>query len=445
MLADHNLSDPLVYVRAVHFAATLLVAGIAFFLVFIAEPAFRRAGNDTRLATAVRRRLTLLAWIGLLLTVISGAAWLILTAAAMSQQPLPGVFSGGVLWTVLSDTTFGNDWLMRAVLACLLAGLLAPALSKQRITSRLIKSALVILAAGLAGSLAWAGHAAGGIGMEATLHPAADVLHLIAAAAWVGALVPLTLLLSTVTPEATSLAIARTATLRFSALGIASVATLLASGLINTWYLVGSVTALVGTDYGRLLLAKIAVFLFMVAIAAFNLLRLTPRIAKIANVPAAQQALRQLRRNAAIEAIAGAIVLAIVGALGTLPPAIHAAHHHPAYGAPPADAAFQHIHTEQGMADVTITPGRVGTARATIRLWTEDFEALEAQAVTFTLTPPAAGSKPTTHLASQDSDGAWQVDGIELSQPGNWTVTVDAVLGPAKHLLLAAPIVIEGK
>jgi putative copper resistance protein D len=437
------LSDPLVYVRAVHFAATLLVAGVAIFHVLIAEPAFRRAKGDSRVAVVVRSRLTRLAWIGLVFAVISGAAWLVLTAAAMSEQPVAGVFSGGVLWTVLSDTTFGNDWLARAVLACLLAGLLIPALSKQRIASRPIKSALVISAAALAGSLAWAGHAAGGLGVEAAVHPVADVLHLVAAAAWVGALVPLTLLLGTVTPDAAALPIARTATLRFSTLGIASVATLLLSGLINTWYLAGSVSALVGTDYGRLLLAKIALFLCMVAIAAFNLFRLTPPIVKIADVAAALPALRQLRRNAAIEAIAGAIVLVIVAVLGTLPPAIHAAHQHPVYGAVPADAAFQHIHTEQGMADVTIMPGRVGPARATIRLWTGEFEPLEAHAVTFTLTAPTAGSKPTTRVASQDSDGAWQVDGIELSQPGNWTVTVDAALGPGKHILLDAPIVID--
>jgi hypothetical protein len=183
----------------------------------------------------------------------------------------------------------------------------------------------------------------------------------------------------------------------------------------------------------------------MVGIAAFNLLRLTPPIAKPANVTVAQRALGQLRRNAAIEAIAGAIVLAIVGVLGTLPPASHAAHHHAESGTVPAGAAFQHIHTEQGMADVTIEPGRTGTARATIRLWNGDFGPLEAQQVTLTLTAPTAGSKPTTRVASQDSDGAWQVNGIELAQPGNWTVVVDAVLGPNKHLLLDAPIVIEAK
>ena len=440
------MSDPLLYVRAVHFAATLLVAGVAFFVVFIAEPAFRTAKDDNRVAVVVRSRLTWIARISLALAVVSGAAWFDLTAAAMSGQPVADVFSQGVWWTVLSETTFGNDWLVRFVLACLLAGLFDPSLSEQRITSRWLKAALVIAAAAFAGSLAWAGHAAGGLGVEAIVHPAADVLHLIAAAAWVGALIPLWLLLRAAGQD--SLAIARTATLRFSTLGIVAVATILATGSINTWYLVGSIPALVGTDYGRLLSVKIALFFVMVAVAAFNRLCLTPHLVQdghpAATAAAAQQALRQLRRNAALEAAAGAIVVAIVAVLGTLPPASHA-HHHPASGGIPADATFQHIHTEQGMADITIEPGRVGPAHATIRLWNGDFAPLAAQAVTLTLTAPSAGSKSVTRVAAQDSDGAWQVDGIELTQSGNWTVAVDAMLGPGNHLVLEAPIVIDPK
>ena len=46
---------------------------------------------------------------------------------------------------------------------------------------------------------------------------------------------------------------AQTATLRFSTLGILSVGTLLATGIVNSWYLVGSIPALTGTPYGRLL------------------------------------------------------------------------------------------------------------------------------------------------------------------------------------------------
>jgi len=63
------------------------------------------------------------------LRVISGAAWLVLTAAAMSDQSPPEVISDGVLWTVLTQTTFGRDWLIRLVLACGLAATLAPFLS----------------------------------------------------------------------------------------------------------------------------------------------------------------------------------------------------------------------------------------------------------------------------------------------------------------------------
>ena len=55
------------------------------------------------------------------------------------------------------------------------------------------------------------------------------------------------------------------------------------TGSINTWYLAGSIPALTETDYGRLLLLKIALFLVMVAVAAFNRLHLTPRLVRDAD------------------------------------------------------------------------------------------------------------------------------------------------------------------
>jgi copper resistance protein D len=428
-------------VRALHFAATITAAGVVCFIAFIAEPAFRHAEPDTGDAVVVRNRLAWIAWIGLLGAILSGVPWLVLTAESMSGQPLDQLTSQGVLWTVLSQTDFGQDWLLRFVLACVLGGLFVRFLSAEGVRSLWLKAVTVILAAALAGSLAWAGHAIGGQGVEGFLHPAADVLHLIAAAAWAGALVPLALLLTMMGVDAASLAAARTATVRFSTLGIVSVATILFTGIVNTWYLAGSIPALVGTDYGRLLLLKIALFLGMVAIAAFNRLRLTPRLVQNADVPAAQAARRQLRRDATIEAAMSAAIIAIVAVLGTLPPASHA-HHHAANSAIPADATFQHIHGENGMADVMIEPGRVGKANATIHLWNDDLETLNARDVTLTLTAPKAG-KPTTRVASQDSDGAWHVDGVELTEPGNWTVTVRAVRSSGSRLDLEAPIVIN--
>jgi copper resistance protein D len=432
------LFDLLVSARAVHFAATTLMAGVVFFVVFVGEPAWRNAGND-QVVVVILRRLAAIAWIGFILVLLSGVAWLMLTAADMSGEPVAQVFGGGVLWTALSQTTFGQAWLARFVLACALAATLPALLSAD--VKKWIAVVSVISAAAFVGTLAWSGHAAGGLGVEAVAHPIADVLH-VAAAAWVGALVPLIVLFATVGADEPSLAIARTATKRFSILGIVSVGTLIVTGIVNTWYLAGSVPALLGTDYGHLLLIKIALFAAMVAIAAINRLRLTPQLLQEASIAESLGALRQLRRNASAETAAGALVIAIVAVLGTMAPAIHAGHQHVSDAPIPADAAFVHIHSSDGMADVTIRPGRVGRANASIRLWNENFEPLDARQVSLTLAAPSAASS-APRPALQDRDGAWQVDGISLPQAGNWTVTVDIVLGPTKRLKLDAPIVIE--
>ena len=57
--------------------------------------------------------------------------------------------------------------------------------------------------------------------------------------------------------------------------------------------------------------------------AAVNRLRLTPRLFRnSSSAPAPQNALRLLRRNSLIEASLSAIILFIVGVLGTFSPAL---------------------------------------------------------------------------------------------------------------------------
>ena len=435
------MDDLLIYVRTVHFASTMLAAGVVFFSVAVFNPAARAAGNKTHAAAEVRAWNRLLAWNTLTLAVISGAGWLVLTAAAMSGDKLVDVLQSRTLWTVLTKTTFGHVWLIRLGLAIALTALFVPFFSAR--SRAWLDLAAIIVAAAFTGGLAWAGHAAGGLGDEAIIHPAADVLHLVAAAAWVGALAPLAILLAVTGHDPAELNMARTATSRFSHLGMAAVAVLLATGLINSWYLVGSVDALLHTHYGKLLLLKLTLFAGMVAIAAFNWSRLTPALVQTGNIEAAQKARRRLCRNAAVETAAGALIIAIVAVLGTQPPANHAGHS--TSGTVPPDAAFQHIHTEQGMADVMIEPGRIGTARATIRLWNDNLETLPTKSVTFTLTAPAAGSKPATQTAVQQPDSAWIVDGVQLPEAGDWTVEIDANLSDGKLLKLRAPIVIDAK
>ena len=433
------MTDPIVAVRFIHFAATIAATGVVFFVVLVFEPAVR--GADARVFKTLRTPLAVIAWSGLALSVASGVAWLVVNAAAMSGQTIADAISADVLWTVLSQTTFGIGWLVRLVLACGLAAAFVRLLAAQADQPLWLETAAVAMAVAFVGSLAWAGHAIGGQGLEAVLHPAADALHLIAAAAWLGTLIPLALLLGLNANDAAALATMRAATLRFSTLGLLSVGALLATGIVNTWYLVGSIAALPGTDYGRLVVLKIALFLSMVAVAAVNRLRLTPKLVDDRSSAAAETARRHLRRNATIEASLGAIVITVVAVLGVLPPGSH--DHHTSELAIPVEASFQHIHTEQGMADIVIEPGRVGTAAATIHLSNDEGDTLDAREVTVTLTAPSAASKATTYAAVRDDDDNWQIDGVVLTEPGDWSIGVDALLRSGKRLELKAGIVIE--
>jgi putative copper resistance protein D len=188
------LDDPLIWARAIHFGATMMVTGGVLFLAFIAEPAFHAAGG-AGIAALVRARLAMMAWIGLAVTVLSGAAWLVLLAERMSELSLAEVFAQGSVWTVLSETDFGSAWMARFALAALLAAMLPWLDLPNRTRSRWMPAPAVVVSAALVGTLAWAGHAAAGAGTEGAVHLVADILHLVAAAAWVGALIPLALLL----------------------------------------------------------------------------------------------------------------------------------------------------------------------------------------------------------------------------------------------------------
>jgi copper resistance protein D len=157
------------------------------------------------------------------------------------------------------------------------------------------------------------------------LHLAADALHLVAAAAWIGGLVPLVVLFCAVRrhPALPLMSLARDAALNFSTLGIVSVATLTATGIVNAWILVGSFHALLVTEYGRLLMLKLVVFAVMLMFAAVNRFALAPRLAAPTGNEPGAEALRLMTRNSIIEIALGLVIFAVVGMLGTLHPAIH--------------------------------------------------------------------------------------------------------------------------
>ena len=321
-MAGPDLADVFVWTRAVHFVAMLSMAGAMFFAAFVGEPALRSTNCNEDVVSVLRSRLAAIIWVSLLAGFISAWMWLVLLTARLSDVPAVSVLSGGPLWMVLSETDFGQIWGVRLLLMLVLAAVLL--LRRNRFDrSRSMQGSSIALALSLVGSLAWAGHAAANMGsdLKGNAHLLGDILHLVAAAAWVGALIPLALLLNLSSDESLSLLkVSRIATLRFSTLGIVSVGTILLTGLNNTWVLAGSIHALTGTDYGRLLVVKLILFLLMLGVATVNRFKLTPLMVQENDISAALEAVRRLRRNALVEASLGVLILVIVAILGAMSP-----------------------------------------------------------------------------------------------------------------------------
>jgi putative copper resistance protein D len=304
---------PLIAVRAIHFAATAVITGTLVFRTVVAKSALP---PPPAVVEKLRAQSLRVAWIALAITLLSGVIWLFLQAVSMSGLPPDEAMTSQVLSTVLNETQFGVVTEIRGVLAIILATCLA--FDRFPLADWLA----LATALGLTAAIAWTGHAASTLGGLGNLHLAADALHLVAAASWVGGLLPLVLLLMAAMRDvAAPASLVRDATQRFSTLGIVSVATLVATGLVNAWILVGSFHALLAAEYGQILILKLVVFALMLAFAAVNRFSLTPRLAIASGKQ--REAVRQLTCNSVVEIVLGFSIFAIVGMLGILHPAIH--------------------------------------------------------------------------------------------------------------------------
>ncbi len=162
----------------------------------------------------------------------------------------------------------------------------------------------------------WLLGALGGIGSflltghAATANPqwlaaVAVAVHLAGAAYWIGALYPLNVGLRDLDPVSGGAAIAA-----FSYRAVAFVAAIAASGVVISWIQLAAPTALISTQYGYRLIAKVALFGGLLSLAAYNKLILTPRIEGGMN-----EAGRALRRIIVIEYT---LIVLILGAAVTL-------------------------------------------------------------------------------------------------------------------------------
>ncbi|CAN7609533.1 copper homeostasis membrane protein CopD [Phenylobacterium sp. LjRoot225] len=252
-----------------------------------------------------------------LLTVLAAAVGLVVQTGQMAGDPKAGL-DPATLLGVLAGGGFGIS--MAARIAAGLLAVVPLILLRARRTLWGLTAALGALS--LAAN-AWSGHGGADEGAAGVVHALADVIHLLSAGVWLGALAALLMLLSRRAPSSGAVADLHRALKGFSGVGSAAVAVIVASGLANSWFLIGPqhLRDFAASLWGQLLLVKLALFAAMLGFAALNRFRLTPRLeAALAGDPRA--ALGDLRRSLLLETGAGLAVLALVAVLGRLAPPI---------------------------------------------------------------------------------------------------------------------------
>jgi len=320
-----------------------------------------------------------------------------------------------VVWRTGFDTSFGATAIAAT---CALALALASMAARSPLAARAC-ALLALIGTGCA--LALSGHASAAA-PQALMRPAVFV-HTVAAALWVGALLPL---VGALCGDRGAAVLAR-----FSRAIPWAVGALIVSGAVLAIVQVGQAAALFTTAYGNILCAKLALVLVLLALAAWNRLQWTPA------VTAGQAGARRgLRRAIAVELVIVALVLGLVASWRFTPPPR-------ALALAAATPAQLHIHTADAMADVQFDPGRAGVVRASIIIMTGDFGGLDAKELTLTIANKAVGVERISRAAVKGADAVWRVDNLVIPQAGRWDVRLDILVDDFHKIVLEDAIEIR--
>jgi putative copper resistance protein D len=276
--------------KTITYAATLGAAGAVWFLRYC----------NRLLPRAPRLRIRCIV-LGLsVLSVAGGGAQLLISAGSMSGAA-SGMLEGSLLHMTWQAGA-GRDNSMRAI------GLLLAALGAWSGRPGWPAS---LGAAMAATSFAWTGHARL---LSPAVAPLMLAVHLMGAAFWLGALISL----RCVARDGDVPRLARV-TARFGTLAPCVVGVMMAAALGLLSMMLGGVAPLWSSGYGRIAMLKAGLVAVLLCLAAFNKLRLTPRL--LAGDAAAAGSLNVSVRA---ELWMGVLILTVTAALTTItgPPAL---------------------------------------------------------------------------------------------------------------------------
>lgn len=259
-----------------------------------------------------------------------------------------------------------------------------------------------------------------------------DWLHLAATSFWIGGIVSLILVLPIALAKLQAGSGNRTRVLaclipKFTTMAIISVAVLVLSGIYSGLLEVGSIDALFNTLYGQVLLAKVAIFVVVLLLAAVNLLQISPKMMRFAvgdgNKAGSKAAGRlqfKFRQSVALEGVLLLAVLVSVGVLTSLQPSNTSG----------ADIANHDlIQTEAGLNfDLRITPGQIGLNTYTLKITDVNKKPITDASLVqmrFTMVEMDMGETNVEMKAVGPSQpGVYQATSATAAMVGTWKVQI---------------------
>ena len=300
-----------VVLRFVLYVDLMLLFGVALFGLYSFKGQQRRSGT----VLPFRRWLTGTAGLGALLSIAN----MVLMVRAMSGESDIAELRPH-LEMMLFETDVGMAWAVRMIAlgvagSAVMLNPRAPGLSL----------AIASTAGGIAlASLAWSGHGAMDEGSRRYWHFTTDILHLLVAGAWLGALLAFALMAQprALQTEAHIRLLAHVVR-RFELVGALVVVIITVTGVVNCLFILGPrLDEVLLSHYGILLAIKVLLFAGMLVLAALNRFHLGPLLERSLREGQYRVAAHALRRSVVAEMAAAVLIVGLVAWLGTLSPEV---------------------------------------------------------------------------------------------------------------------------
>ena len=428
-------------VRAVQYGAIALAIGALAFLLLPWAGGFRAVAGAAQEWQAASEAFLARSKLPFLIAVVAGTVSGVAGIVLQGQTAVGGSVLDAIDVTVVQgvvETHFGLIWGLRVLVWLGVGGVLwlvyrrdaAPVARPATLSAATLavsrgfgsrpQLAMLIALLGFLGiSPALAGHA-NAQDPTAILLPSTSA-HVIAMSVWIGGLAMLLFVLPKATrqlelPDRSRLLAAVLS--RFSTMAGACVAVVLLSGIAQSFVYVRNLDNLLHTEYGQILLAKILLFVGLMALGGYNRQFSVPRLNKIAAGGESPGRAGVLLRRALRGEVLGVVaVLGVTGALAGFAPATAAE----ATSGPFAKTEM----IGPAQIQLTVDPARVGTNLMHLYLLepTTGVQWDKAKEVRVKLVQPDEQIELSVD-ARKGGPGHYIVDGAVFSTGGTWEVQI---------------------